>query len=58
MHIININHALKDIKSNIIADFIYVEDKGIVIMTNNMASTFDLQKIEKYVKNSLMSNMN
>jgi len=57
MYIININHALKDIKSNIIADFIHVEDKGIVIMINNMASTSNLQEIEKYVKNSLIFNM-
>jgi len=57
MYIININHALKGIKSNIIADFIHVEDKRIVIMTNNVASPSDLQEIEKYVKNSLMSNM-
>ena len=42
MHIININHALKGIKSNIIADFIHVEDKRIVITTNNVASPFNL----------------
>ena len=57
MYIININHALKGIKSNIIADFIHVEDKRIVIMTNNVASPSDLQEIEKCVKNSLISNM-
>jgi len=42
MHIININHALKNIKSNIIADFICIEDKGIVITTNNVNSPSDL----------------
>jgi len=46
MHIININHALKSIKSNIIADFIHVEDKGIIIMTNNVASPSNLQEME------------
>jgi len=53
MHIININRALKNIKSNIIADFICINDKGIIIMTNNVACSSDLQEIEKYVKNSL-----
>jgi len=53
MHIININCVLKNIKSNIITDFICVDDKGIVITTNNVASLPDLQKIEKYIKNLL-----
>ena len=38
-----------------IADFIRVEDKDIIIMTNIISSGSDLQKIEKYVKNSLFS---
>jgi len=50
MYVININHALKDIKSNIIADFIHVEDKRIIITTNNIASSSDLQEIRKYIK--------
>ena len=57
MYIININHVLKDIKSNIIADFICVEDKEIIIMTNNVASPSNLQEIKKCVKNSLISDM-
>ena len=52
-HITNINHALKAIKSSMIADFIHADNKGIVITTNNIALGSDLQKIEKYVKNSL-----
>lgn len=55
MYITNINHALKAIKSNMIADFICTEDKGIIIMTNCVFSSSDLQEIEKYVKNSLSS---
>ena len=54
-HIVNINHALKTIKSNTIADFIHVDSKGIIITTNNISSGSDLQEIEKYVKNSLSS---
>jgi len=55
MHVININCALKNIKLQIIADFIHIKDKGIVIFTNNVISPSDLQEIEKYVK-SLLSN--
>jgi len=56
LHIININWALKAIKSSTIANFIRVEDKGIVITTNNVSSGSDLQEIEKYIKSSLSSN--
>jgi len=38
-----------------IADFIHVDNKGIVITTNNVVLGLDLQEIEKYVKNSLSS---
>jgi len=55
LHIVNINCALKAIKSNTIADFISIENKGIVITTNNVSSGSDLQEIEKYVKDSLIS---
>ena len=41
-YVVNINHALKAIKSSTISDFICVEDKGIVIMTNNISSGSDL----------------
>jgi len=56
-HVVNINRALKAIKSSMIADFIRVEDKGIVIMTNIVSSGSDLQEVEKYVKNSLSSDV-
>ena len=50
IHVININQALKGINSKTIVDFIRVEDKGIVITTNNISLNSDLQEIEKYVK--------
>jgi len=53
-HVININRALKSIKSNIIADFIRLDDKCIIIFTNNVANPSDLQEIERCVKNSLV----
>ena len=55
MHVININCALKGINSKTIVDFICVENKGIVITTNNISLNSDLQKIEKYIKNSFSS---
>ena len=57
IYIININHALKNILSNMIADFICTEDKRIIIITNNVSSFSDLQEIEKYIKNSLINDM-
>jgi len=52
-HISSINWALKSIKSSIIADFICIDDKDIIISTNNVVSPFDLQKVKKIVKSSL-----
>ena len=43
-------------KSGIIADFIWADNRGIVISTNNVASLADLQEIEKVIKNSLQDN--
>jgi len=57
-HIANINCALKAIKSNTLANFIHVENKDIVLITNNVVSGSNLQKIEKYVKNSLSTDAN
>jgi len=49
-HVTNINRALKNIKSDITADFIQLNNKE-VITTNKVAGTLDLQTIEKYIKN-------
>ena len=57
MHIININHVLKNIKSNIITNFICVDDKEIITTTNNVASPSNLQEIEKCVKNLLTNDV-
>jgi len=57
-HITNINCALKSIKSSVCADFIYADNKGVIISTNNVVSNSDLQEIEKYIKNSLQTSDN
>ena len=51
IHIANINRTIKNIKLDIMADFIHVEEKSVVISTNKIASPLDLQSIEKYIKN-------
>ena len=50
-HIINLNRSLKNIKSDIMADYICPEPIGIIIVTNNVALLSDLQFIKNYVKN-------
>jgi len=50
-HITNINRVLKNIKLEIKVDYICSETSGIVIVTNKVASSLNLQTIEKYVKN-------
>ena len=39
-------------------DFVYLEQAGITIVTNKVASPLDLQMIEKYVKNVNSINTN
>jgi len=50
-HITNINSALRNIKSNIMADFVRTNQHGIIIMMNKVISMTDLQTIENYIKN-------
>jgi len=55
-HISSINQALKVIKLSIIANFIYVDNRDIIISTNNITSPSNLQEVKKIVKNSLQDN--
>jgi len=50
-HVANINRTLKNIKSDIMADFIHADNRGLTITTNKVASTLDLNTIKKYIKN-------
>jgi len=50
-HVTNVTRALKNIKLEVMADFIRMEKSGLVITTNKVASNLDLQAIKKYVKN-------
>ena len=49
-HITNMNRALKNIKMNIMVDFVWSDYNGIIIMTNKVVSNSELQMIENYVK--------
>ena len=51
-YITNLNSLLKNIKSDVIADFVYMDKYEIVIITNKMAFSLDLQTIERYVENA------
>jgi len=50
-YVANINKLLKDIKSEICSDFIYSDNRGIVITTNKITFASDMNTIEKYMKN-------
>jgi len=51
LYITNLNRALKNIKSDVMADFVRLDQHGLIITTNKVVSPLDLQTIEKYVKN-------
>ena len=58
IYITNINSMLKNIKSEVRADFVRAEQLRIVITMNKVASPSDLQTIENYVKNFKHINSN
>ena len=45
----NINRILKNIKSNIMADFFQADSRGLTFMTNKVTSLSDLNTIERYI---------
>ena len=49
-HIANINNCLRNIKSNVIADFLQVSNDGVNITMSKPASSSDLTTIEKHIK--------
>ena len=51
IYISNVNNCLKNSKSDIIADFIWINVNGIIITINKPANDLDLSTIEKYLKN-------
>ena len=57
-HVANINKVLKNVKSDIMADFIWADSRGFMITTNKVAFTLNLNTIEKYIKNINAVNLN
>ena len=51
-HISNINQLLKEVKSEVSVDFIHSHNKGLLLTTNKVAISSDLNIIEKYLKDS------
>ena len=58
IHISNMNRALKNIKSDILVDFIHTDANGIIIITNKVTASLDLQTIEQYIKGANCINSN
>ena len=54
-YITNINRALKNIKMDVMVDFVWSYCNGIIIMTNKVVSNSELQTIENYVKTLIIS---
>jgi len=50
-HITNLNSALRNIKPDVMADFVQTDQHGIIITTNKIASPLGIQTIETYIKN-------
>jgi len=51
-HVANINRLLRNVKSDVVVDFIRSDPIGLVIVTNKVASMSDLQIISQYIKKS------
>ena len=51
IHITNINKCLRNSKSDIVTDFIWSTNNGIIIITSKPANDLNLATIEKYLKN-------
>ena len=50
VYIANINQQLKYIKSETLVDFMYFNNKIIIIIANKVATSLDLDIMEKYIK--------
>ena len=50
-YVVNLNKAFKNIKSEVIVNYVCLEPIGITIVTNKIVLSLDLQVIENYVKN-------
>jgi len=49
-HVGNINKSLKNIKFEIFVDYIQLDSKNMIITTNKVVASSDLNTVEKYIK--------
>ena len=52
----SINRLLKSIKSKIVADYILLDSKNIIVIINKVIASSNLNMMEKYIKN--LNNVN
>ena len=57
-HISNMNRALKNIKSDFLVNFICTNTDSIIIITNKVTISLNLQTIEQYIKEANHINSN
>ena len=51
-YIVNLNKTLKSIKLDISVDFICPDTSNIIVVTNKVTNSSDLQTIEHYIKSA------
>ena len=52
LNVTNINRELQNARTNILVDYIKLDNTGIIVTTNKVAQQSDLAIIDRYVKNS------
>ena len=57
-YVTNINHALKDIKSDIFINFIHFNNCSLIVTSNKVTSPSDLGMVENYIINANSINSN
>ena len=57
-YVLNINRALKNIKSDTVVNFIHTDAAGIIVVTNKVAISLDFQTIKQYIKSANHINSN
>ena len=57
-YVININCTLKGIKSDVVADFIRSDFRGLIVVANKVPASSNISIINNYIKNSFGSDVN
>ena len=57
-HITNLNCALKNIKSDTIIDYIYIDHCSLIVIANKVTISSKLCVVENYIKNTTFVDLN